>query len=96
MPEAKRQKKIGLVVSSKMTGTVVVAIESSHRHPIYQKAIKRTARIMADNPDNTWQAGDSVIIESTKPLSKHKSWRIVAGEHTADTAPAMAELEVTE
>lgn len=93
MSESKRQKKIGLVVSAKMTGTAVVAIESSRRHPIYQKAVKRTSRIMADNPDNVWRAGDSVIIESVRPISKRKSWRIVAGERTADNTPAAIELE---
>ncbi len=80
MSESKK-RKIGVVVSDKMEQTVVVAVEQNHRHPIYQKIVKSSSRILADNPNNQWHEGDAVVIEEMRPMSKHKSWRVVAGEH---------------
>ena len=40
-----RKTDVGRVVSTKMDKTVVVAIENSVKHPLYNKIIKRTVRL---------------------------------------------------
>lgn len=67
----------GRVVSSKMNQTVSVAIERLVRHPVYGKFIRRTTKVMAHDAENTCQAGDKVTITECRPISKHKSWRVV-------------------
>ena len=49
---ALRKTRVGLVVSSKMDKTVVVAIEDNVRHPIYGKIIKRTLKVHAHDENN--------------------------------------------
>ena len=74
--ESKRKTRVGHVVSSKMDKTVVVAIETSRRHPLYKKTIKRIAKYKAHDEKNKCQLGDVVRIVETRPLSRHKRWRI--------------------
>ena len=78
MAEAKRRKlKQGRVVSNKMDKTVVVAVESYRRHPIYKKAVRRIKKFKAHDEQNACHIGDMVKIEETRPLSKEKRWRVV-------------------
>ncbi len=74
---ALRKTRVGLVVSSKMDKTVVVAIEDNVRHPIYGKIIKRTLKVHAHDENNECGVGDRVEIMETRPLSKTKRWRLV-------------------
>jgi small subunit ribosomal protein S17 len=69
--------KIGIVVSTKMEKTAVVAVETRHPHPLYHKIIRRTKRYKAHDPYNRAVLGDLVRIAETRPLSKEKRWRIV-------------------
>jgi small subunit ribosomal protein S17 len=69
-----RTQKIGRVVSDKMDKTVVVAVDSVRRHPLYRKRMTRTSKFMAHDENNTCKPGDVVRIEETRPLSKHKRW----------------------
>jgi small subunit ribosomal protein S17 len=73
----KRKTKLGRVVSDKMDKTVVVAVESYRRHPIYKKAVRRIKKFKAHDEQNACQEGDMVRIEETRPLSKEKHWRVV-------------------
>jgi small subunit ribosomal protein S17 len=63
--------KVGRVVGDKMTKTIVVAIESQRRHPVYNKLVRRTRNFKA-------HAGDLVRIVEGRPYSKQKRWRLDA------------------
>lgn len=69
-----RTQKVGRVVSDKMDKTVVVAVDSVRRHPLYRKRFTRTSKFMAHDEQNACKPGDLVRIEETRPLSKHKRW----------------------
>ncbi|KXG75714.1 30S ribosomal protein S17 [Fervidicola ferrireducens] len=73
----KRKVRTGVVVSNKMDKTIVVAVESIIRHPLYGKTIKRTKKFKAHDEHNQCQIGDVVKIMETRPLSKTKRWRLV-------------------
>ncbi|MBU0495793.1 MAG: 30S ribosomal protein S17 [Chloroflexi bacterium] len=60
-----------------MDKTVVVAVERLTRHPLYHKIIKQTKRFMAHDENEICQEGDMVRIVETRPLSRHKRWRVV-------------------
>jgi small subunit ribosomal protein S17 len=70
---ARRSQKIGVVVSAKMTKTVVVAVERLVRHDVYRKTIKRTSTFMAHDEKGA-RKGDRVRIVESRPLSKRKRW----------------------
>jgi len=72
-----RKTRVGRVVSNKMDKTVVVAIETNLRHPLYKKTVKRTNKIKAHDENNDCGVGDVVRIMETRPLSKEKRWRLV-------------------
>jgi len=72
-----RKTKIGKVVSDKMEKTIVVAVEGSVKHPLYNKIIKRTFKLKAHDEENSSKIGDRVKVMETRPLSKEKRWRLV-------------------
>ena len=72
-----RKTKTGKVVSDKMDKTIVVIIETSVKHPLYKKIIKRTLRLKAHDENNECVIGDKVKVMETRPLSKDKRWRLV-------------------
>jgi small subunit ribosomal protein S17 len=71
----RRQERVGVVVKAKMKKTVVVAVERLVRHAVYRKTIKRTSTFMAHDELGAHR-GDRVRIVETRPLSKHKRWRV--------------------
>lgn len=81
----KEDKKIrtlrGIIVSDKMQKTVVVAVTRLVKHPKYKKYYKVTKRFKAHDETGEYHAGDKVLIQETKPLSKEKRW-VVAGKLT--------------
>ncbi len=72
-----RKTKIGKVVSDKMDKTVVVAVETKVRHPLYGKTMNRTTKFKAHDENNEAKLNDRVLIMETRPLSKDKRWRLV-------------------
>ena len=72
-----RQTMTGTVVSDKMDKTVVVAVETSVRHEVYGKTVKRTYKLKAHDENNECHVGDKVEVMETRPLSKDKRWRVV-------------------
>ena len=72
-----RKVMIGKVVSDKMDKTVVVAVETSVRHKVYNKIVKRTYKLKAHDELNECKIGDTVKVMETRPLSKDKRWRVV-------------------
>jgi small subunit ribosomal protein S17 len=73
----KRKVRTGVVVSDKMDKTITVAVERLMRHPLYGKTIKRTKKFKAHDENNECKVGDIVTIMETRPLSRHKRWRLV-------------------
>jgi small subunit ribosomal protein S17 len=74
---ALRKTRIGKVISDKMDKTIVVAIETSVKHPLYGKIIKRTYKLKAHDENNECKIGDKVKVMETRPISKDKRWRLV-------------------
>ena len=74
---ANRKVREGLVVSSKMDKTVVVAVTDRVRHRRYGKTMQRTRKLYAHDEANDAKAGDRVRITETRPLSRLKRWRVV-------------------
>ncbi len=75
---ALRKTRVGVVVSDKMDKTVVVAVQTSYKHPLYGKVMKRTFKLKAHDENNECQIGDKVKVMETRPLSKDKRWRLVS------------------
>ncbi|MGH7141736.1 MAG: 30S ribosomal protein S17 [Minisyncoccia bacterium] len=75
--QSQRKTLRGTVVSNKMDKTAVVAVVRYVKHPKYKKYLKRTKRYKAHDPKNRAKEGDKVVIRSTRPLSKDKSFEIV-------------------
>lgn len=76
--EINRNKRslTGVVVSIKMDKSVVVRTEQLIRHKLYGKFMRRHVKYMADDPENTCNVGDLIMIEECRPLSKNKRWRL--------------------
>lgn len=74
---ALRKKRIGRVVSDKMEKTIVVAVETKVRHPLYGKTVNRTTKFKVHDENNEAKINDRVSIMETRPLSKDKRWRLV-------------------
>ena len=74
---ALRKTRVGKVISDKMDKTIVVAIQTSYKHPLYGKTMKRTFKLKAHDESNECQIGDTVRVMETRPLSKDKRWRLV-------------------
>ncbi len=72
-----RKTRTGIVVSDKMNKTIVVAIRTKVRHPLYGKMVNRTEKFKVHDEENTCGIGDTVRIMETRPLSKEKRWRLV-------------------
>lgn len=72
-----RKVQVGKVVSDKMDKTIVVAVETYKKHPLYAKRIKYTKKFKAHDENNQAKIGDIVKIMETRPLSKDKRWRLV-------------------
>ncbi|MFC1964570.1 30S ribosomal protein S17 [Chloroflexota bacterium] len=74
--EEKRKTRVGRVISDKMDKTVVVAVDTPRRHPLYNKTIKRVVKYKAHDENNECRLGNKVRIIETRPLSKLKRWRV--------------------
>jgi len=72
-----RKERIGVVVSTKMDKSIIVAVKRKVKHPIYGKFINRTKKLMAHDDANSCNIGDTVRISETRPLSKNKTWRLI-------------------
>jgi small subunit ribosomal protein S17 len=80
-PEASATKVVktltGKVVSTKMQKTISVLIQRYVPHATYGKYQRRTTQLLAHDEKNESRTGDLVSIEECRPLSRHKSWRLV-------------------
>jgi small subunit ribosomal protein S17 len=93
--DAKAAKQLtGRVVSTKMQKTISVLIQRYVPHATYGKYQRRTTQLLAHDENNESRTGDLVAIEECRPLSRHKSWRLVkilergpAVEHSGEATP---------
>ncbi|MGA8681263.1 MAG: 30S ribosomal protein S17 [Acidimicrobiales bacterium] len=78
-PERENRRKVreGLVVSTAMEKTAVVAVTERVRHPRYAKTVQRTRKLYVHDEDNEASNGDRVRVAETRPYSKTKRWRLV-------------------
>jgi small subunit ribosomal protein S17 len=77
--EVKSNRRLtGRVVSDAMDKTITVLIERRVQHPLYGKFIRRTNKIHAHDEENACGRGDLVTVEQCRPLSKTKTWRLLA------------------
>nr|WP_152802251.1 30S ribosomal protein S17 [Alkalibaculum sporogenes] len=60
-----------------MDKTIVVAVETFVKHPLYNKRVKKTTKLKAHDEQNQCNIGDTVKIMETRPLSKDKRWRLL-------------------
>ena len=72
----RRKVRVGRVVSDKMDKTVVVVYEWSQPHPIYKKAMRRSTKLYAHDPENRCSLGDTVRVIESRPRSKTKRWKV--------------------
>ncbi len=77
MERGKVKIKVGTVVSDKMDKTVVVAVESYYKHPLYKKILRKVKKFKVHDPGGNCKMGDVIKISETRPLSKTKCWRLV-------------------
>jgi small subunit ribosomal protein S17 len=66
----------GRVLSSKMQNTIIVGVETVHKHPLYNKNVKKVVRYKAHDAAGQCAEGDVVRIVETRPLSKETHWRV--------------------
>ena len=71
-----RKTRVGRVVGDKMDKSVTVEVQRNVLHPLYKKYIRKRTRFMAHDEANQFKIGDRVKIIETRPLSKHKRWRV--------------------
>lgn len=78
-----RKSRTGLVVSDKMDKTIVVQIDRLVMHPMYKKYVRNRVKYKVHDESNEARAGDIVLIEECRPLSRHKRWRMKSITHRA-------------
>jgi len=71
-----KNEKVGEVVSTKMTKTIVVEVSRRVPHPLYKRIIGKRKKFYAHDEDGTANLGDQVRIIECRPLSKLKRWRL--------------------
>lgn len=77
MERGKVKVRVGTVVSDKMDKTVVVAVESHYKHPLYKKILKKIKKFKVHDPEGSCKLGDVVKVSEVRPISKTKRWRLV-------------------
>ena len=86
----RRKTRMGRVIGNQMDKTVVVAVETPRRHPLYKKVVKRVVKYKAHDEKSECGIGDLVKLVETRPISKLKRWRvaeIVAKGEVAEVKP---------
>ena len=74
--QALRNEKVGQVVSTRMSKTIVVEVSRRVPHPLYKRIIGKRKKFYAHDEEGTAKMGDMVRIVECRPLSKLKRWRL--------------------
>jgi small subunit ribosomal protein S17 len=99
---ARRNEKVGQVVSTKMQKTIVVEVEMRKAHAKYKRIVRSTKKFYAHDEQSSARMGDVVRIRETRPLSKLKRWtleeivRRSALGQLEDVAPKVADMRESE
>ncbi len=75
-----RRQLSGRVISDKMQKTVVVEVIRTTRHPLYDKVLRHGKKYLAHDENEECREGDFVIIEESRPMSRRKTWRVIANQ----------------
>lgn len=81
--EAIARTLTGKVISNKAQKSIVVLIERRVKHPTYGKYIKRSTKLQAHDENDEARAGDTVVIQECRPISKTKSWKLISVKEKA-------------
>ena len=79
----------GRVTSDKQDKTVTVLVERRVMHPLYKKFVRRSKKYAAHDDTNLCREGDTVAIEECRPISKRKSWLVIARNGDLVDRPAV-------
>jgi small subunit ribosomal protein S17 len=71
-----KKERIGIVASNKAEKTIIVLVQMRYQHPKYGKTVIKTKRYMAHDEKNQCKPGDIVLVEESRPISKHKKWNL--------------------
>lgn len=71
-----RKSRVGVVVSTKMSKTIVVEYVARVPHPVFKKIVKRSKKYYAHDEEESAKVGDTVRISETRPLSALKRWKL--------------------
>ena len=76
--QVNKKEMKGTVVSDDMDKTVRVAVDRFEKHPKYLKYVRKQNQFLAHDEDEHAEVGDTVTIQETKPISKHKTFRVIS------------------
>ena len=89
-----RKERLGEVISAKMAKTIVVRVQRRFPHPKFRKVVTAYTKFYAHDEKSEAKAGDRVLIQETRPLSKLKRWRLVeVVERGEQLAPVAAQAK---
>jgi len=74
--QSRRSTKIGQVISTKMSKTIVVEVSMRKSHGLYRRVIAKSKKFYAHDENSMARVGDFVEIEETRPMSKLKRWKL--------------------
>jgi small subunit ribosomal protein S17 len=74
---ARPRVRQGVVVSNKADKTITVRIEVQRAHRTYGKVVRNTSTLHAHDERNEANAGDTVRVVESRPLSRSKRWRLI-------------------
>jgi small subunit ribosomal protein S17 len=77
-PVRHRQEKVGVVTRTKMQKTIVVEVSRRVPHKLYKRIITRRSKFLVHDEQGEAHTGDIVRIVETRPMSRHKRWRLLA------------------
>ena len=73
-----KRQLTGTIISNKMEKTVVIEVERIKKHLKYKRRYKTHKKYKAHDEKKEYKAGDKVIIEECRPISKGKKWRVIS------------------
>jgi small subunit ribosomal protein S17 len=88
-----RRRLRAVVTSNKMTKTVIVEISRTFRHPLYEKVVHTSKKIVAHD-ELGCNVGDQVLIVESKPISRTKRFvveKILNKQAVDETKPVSEE-----
>jgi small subunit ribosomal protein S17 len=87
------KSRTGIVLSNKMTKTVVVQVERRARHGKYGKFMIEKKKYKCHDEHQAAKPGDKVRIVETRPMSKEKRWRVAEILVKAEVEPTSTKAE---